>query len=48
MYKSLRDVINLRIQIVHHTDEFNEQVIQNLKDACNKMVDLEKKLNEVV
>ncbi len=48
LYKDLRSIISLRNIIVHQTCKFDKQVIQNLKDACNKIVDLEIKLNEVM
>lgn len=48
LYKDLRNIIHLRNKIVHQTEEFDEQVIQNLKDACNKIVELENTVNKAV
>ena len=46
LYKDLRNIIFLRNKIVHQTDEFDEQVIQNLKDARNKIIELENMIND--
>lgn len=47
LYKDLRNIIYFRNKIIHQTDEFDEQVIQNLKDACNKIIELENMVNKV-
>lgn len=39
-YKNIRNIIYLRNKTVHQTDEFDEQVVQNLKDAGNKINEL--------
>lgn len=48
LYKDLRNIVYLRNKIVHQTDEFDEQVIQNLKDACSKMIEMINMVNKVV
>lgn len=48
LYKDLRNIIFLRNKIVHQTDEFDAQVIQNLKDACNRIIELKIKVDKVV
>lgn len=47
LYKDIRNIIHLRNKTVHQTDEFDEQVIQNLKDAGSKISELIEMLNKL-